>query len=83
MTSELKRGGEAADVIGSQGFRVMEEEAEREIREMIRELRDTLDPRTAGKIDGIEWVFTTLCKRLVLFARNEEATEGLHQADGD
>ena len=80
MISELKRWGEAADVIGSQGFRVMEEEAEREIRELIRELRDTLDPRIAGKIDGIEWVFTTLCKRLVLFAENEEATESPHQA---
>ncbi|MCD6310801.1 MAG: hypothetical protein J7M18_08790 [Candidatus Eremiobacteraeota bacterium] len=72
MITGLKRWTEAADIISSEGFRILEEEAENEIRSIIKELRNSLDPRLAGKIDGIEWVFTTLCRRVKEFAEQED-----------
>jgi len=56
--------GIVIDMAASEAWKLLEEEAEREVRNLIEELRGSLDARLAGKIDGIEWVFVTLPNRI-------------------
>ena len=72
MISKDRRWHEAEDIINTEGWKILEEESENEIREMLKELRTKLDARLAGKIDGIEWVFTNLCSRVNSLAKQEE-----------
>lgn len=45
---------------GTEAWHIFQGEAGKEIADLVLGLRNNLDPRIAGRIDGIEWVIETL-----------------------
>jgi hypothetical protein len=64
MSIDLRDLSVLQDIIDHEGWRVLQGLAEEELITLNNELRTNLDPRTAGKMEGIEWIFTTLENRI-------------------
>ncbi len=63
MIRENIKIDEIMSTIESQGFSLLHADAQDEIHKLILDLRSSLDPRVAGKVEGIEWALETLPDR--------------------